>query len=281
MTRVIAVVNQKGGVGKSTIVVNLAAVVAQLIQLISMLCGRVDPNAQSRVAAISIDPQGSAQWWASRVDDLNFHLIQAHDDPLEWIRQLNDLPGIDYVFVDTPGWFDVDPDGSADGLGIGYSADALRTVLDVSDHVIVPMMTEPLCFDPTARTIRKLLEPRGLPFTVVINNWNTRDGKGWLDATKDFVKSFGWPLAETVIRRYLIHTNASSDGVVVTEYANGLSEDKRRETDEKKKDPALKAADDFYKLAKEITGLSLEPELGDTAESSIAALAASKSAQAV
>ncbi|TXH13610.1 MAG: ParA family protein [Gammaproteobacteria bacterium] len=281
MTRVIPVVNQKGGVGKSTIVVNLAAVVAQLIQLISLLRGRVDPNAQSRVAAVSIDPQGSAQWWASRVDDLNFHLIQAHDDPLEWIRQLNNLPGIDYVFVDTPGWFDIDPDGTADGLGIGYSADALRTVLDISDHVIVPMMTEPLCFDPTARTIKMLLEPRGLPYTVVISNWNTRDGKGWLDATKDFVASFGWPLAETVLRRYLIHTNASNEGLVVTEYANSLTEAQRRETDEEKKKPALKAADDFYNLAKEITGLSLEPELSDSDGLSLAALAASMSAQAV
>lgn len=258
MTRVITVVNQKGGVGKSTIVVNLAAVVAQLI---SLSRGSVDPDERSRVAAISIDPQGSAQWWASRVDDLNFHLIQAHDDPLEWIRQLNNLAGIDYVFVDTPGWFDVDPDGAADGLGIGYSADALRTVLDVSDEVIVPMMTEPLCFDPTARTIRKLLEPRGLPFTVVINNWNARDGEAWRDATKDFVKKRGWPLAETVIRRYLIHTNASNEGVVVTEYANGLSEAQRRETDEKKKAPALKAADDFYKLAAELTGLSIGSDL--------------------
>lgn len=281
MTRVIAVVNQKGGVGKSTIVVNLAAVVAQLIQLINLSRDDVDPNAQSRVAAISIDPQGSAQWWASRVEDLNFHLIQAYDDPLEWIRQLNNLPGIDYVFVDTPGWFDVDPDGSADGLGIGYSADALRTVLDVSDEVIVPMTTEPLCFDTTARTIRMLLEPRGLPFTVVINNWSTRNGKAWLNATKDFVKSFGWPLAETVIRHYLTHTNASYEGVVVTEYANTLTEAQRRETDEKKKDPALKAADDFYELAKEITGLSLETELGESTEMSIAAVAASMSAQAV
>lgn len=278
MTRVITVLNQKGGVGKSTLVVNLAAVVAELS---SLLRGLDDPDALSPVAAVSIDPQGSAQWWASRVDDLNFHLIQAHDDPLEWIRQLNNLPGIEYVFVDTPGWFDVDPDGAADGLGIGYSADALRTVLDVSDEVIVPMMTEPLCFDPTARTIRKLIEPRGLPFTVVINNWNTRDGKGWLDATKDFVNKRGWPLAKTVVRRYLIHTNASNDGVVVTEYVNGLSELQRREKDEKKKAPELKAAEDLYKLAAELTGLSIESDLAGLGGSSIAALAASLSAQAV
>ena len=89
MTRVITVLNQKGGVGKSTATVNLAAIRAQT------LTAHLDPDAFSPVAAVSIDPQGSAKWWANRVGDLPFHLVQAHDDPLEWLRQLNNLPGID------------------------------------------------------------------------------------------------------------------------------------------------------------------------------------------
>ncbi|MBN3458396.1 ParA family protein [Mycobacterium sp. DSM 3803] len=254
MTRVVTVLNQKGGVGKSTLVVNLAAVMAE------RMTEGADPDVLSPVAAVSIDPQGSAQWWASRVDDLNFHLIQAHDDPLEWIRQLNNLPTIKQLYVDTPGWFDVDPDGAADGLGVGYSADALRTVLDVSDEVIVPMLTEPLCFDPTARTIRKLLEPRGLPFTVVINNWDARE-KQWLHATRDFITKRGWPLAETVVRHYRVHANASNDGVVVTEYAKGLTDAQRHITDEKRKPAELKAAEDLYKLADELAGLSRTSDL--------------------
>ena len=62
MTRVVTVLNQKGGVGKSTAVVNLAAVRAQ------KLTADLDPDAFSPVAAVSIDPQGSAKWWANRVD---------------------------------------------------------------------------------------------------------------------------------------------------------------------------------------------------------------------
>jgi chromosome partitioning protein len=34
------------------------------------------------------------------------------------------------------------------------SAEALRVVLDVADSVIVPIETEPLSFDPTARTAK-------------------------------------------------------------------------------------------------------------------------------
>ncbi|MCH9737042.1 MAG: ParA family protein [Actinomycetia bacterium] len=232
MTRVITLLNQKGGVGKSTATVNLAAISAE------RLSRDLDENADSPVAAVSIDPQGSSKWWAKRVDDLPFYLVQAHDDPLEWLAQLNNLPGIAEVYVDTAGWFDLDPDGGADGLGTGHSADVLRTVLDVTDEVLVPILTEPLSFDPTARTIQKLIEPRQLPYRVFINNHDGRDGKYWLNETQKFVRGRGWPLAETVIRHYKVHTNASSAGLVVTQY--------------KKTGKATIAASDFYNLADEL-----------------------------
>lgn len=234
MTRVVTFLNQKGGVGKSTGTVNLAAVRAEL------LTANLAEDAYSPVAAVSIDPQGSAKWWANRVESLPFHLVQAHDDPLDWLRQLNNLEGIKEVYVDTAGWLDLDPDGTGDGLGDGYSAAALRTVLDVTDEVLVPMHTAPMCFDPTARTIQKILEPRGIPYRVYISDWDPRDGKVWLEATQDFVRKQGWPLAETVIRHYKIHTNASSEGLVVTQYQKGRG------------GSAAHAAEDFYKLADEL-----------------------------
>ena len=73
---------------------------------------------------------------------------------------------------------------------------------------------------------------------MVINNWDPRDGKSDLEETKDFVRANKWPLAKTVIRHYKLHTRASADGLVVTEYpANRV---------------ALQAREDFYRLALEL-----------------------------
>lgn len=205
---VYTLLNQKGGVGKSTITVNAAAVTAAALN-----SPNTSPGEESPVLAVSSDPQGSAIWWADRVDALPFRITQSSDP--DQLRKLDRLPGIKHVFVDTPGWIGEDP-GSGENGGIGEVIDA---VLSVTTTAIVPLPPEPLAFDPTARTIGKVLEPRGVPFIVVINDWDPRDGKADLYETQEFCRRSGWPMANTVIRRYKVHTRAAAEGRVCTEYA--------------------------------------------------------------
>lgn len=217
MARVHVIANQKGGVGKTTVTVNLAAVVADT------LGSNVD---KPSVLGVSTDPQASMLEWAERVGDaLPFDFAQCDDDPgsLSKLRQFDQY---DHIFVDTP--------GSLEDEAI------LRTVLAQADDVIVPLEPEPMSFSPAARSIQRVIAPSGARWRVLLNNWDPRDGDSDLVQTQGYVQAKGWPVFNTVIRHYKLHARASAEGVTVVQYA--------------KNRVALEARQDFFRLALEVLG---------------------------
>lgn len=184
--RIITVTNQKGGVGKTTTLMNLAAVFAK----------------NSRVLGVDTDPQRSMSDWAAAAgDDLPFDFTNDTDPGnLSRLRELD----YDVIFVDTPG-------SLRDG-------DILAAVLESADFAIVPFTPEGLTVQPTSRTISKFLTPAKVPYRLLLNKIDMRVS-GQLEEWREAVdEQLQMPRFRQHIRQYKSHSDAPLMGQVVTQY---------------------------------------------------------------
>jgi chromosome partitioning protein len=189
---VIAVASQKGGVGKTTLALGLAAVTA---------------DSSGRPLVVDVDPQGSATEVAeSAGDDLPFDFT-AESDPAV-LGQLRQARDIDTVIIDCP--------GSLEGQ------DVLGQVLAAADLVIIPMIPERASITPTVRTAR-LAEAAGVPYRVVLNQVDPLRGAGPVESAWELLDRQGLPRFSSLIRRYVAHSQSQLDGVMITGYRGDKS----------------------------------------------------------
>lgn len=183
--RILAVANQKGGAGKTTTAMSLAAVLAEV----------------SRVLVVDNDPQGSSTWWAERAGEALPFDFAGSTNPNELAR-LRELP-YDVVVVDTPGSLE--------------AGDVLATIVQASDFVILPTEPEALAFQPLSRTIQSLVQPYGVDYRVMLNKLDPRNPGETLEAQK-LIDGAGFPRFQHGVRKYKAHSTAPLRGEVVTQY---------------------------------------------------------------
>jgi len=182
----IAVANQKGGVGKTTVTMQLGAALSR----------------RYRVLVVDVDRQQSTVWWAENVRERLPFDFAGNQNPKALTRLRELRVEYDFVLVDTPGNLEDTP--------------VLETVLDSADYVVVPLTPEPLAVEPTLRTIHRLIEPRQLRYAVLLNRIDARI-PSQLDTWQQLLDTtWGVPRFDAYLRQYKAQADAPVLGELVT-----------------------------------------------------------------
>lgn len=189
MTYVIGVGNQKGGVGKTTLAVNLAGMLAER---------------GKKVLLIDTDKQGSALDWQSiREREPTFNVVGIPRDTVH--KQMRTLKkDYDYVVIDCP----------------PQSAGIMRSVLMATDLLLLPISPSALDVWSSKEIIEMIDDARvfneDLACAFVINRRipNTIIGQDIAKA----VKHYELPVLRSTLMQRVVYAESMSVGELVSEY---------------------------------------------------------------
>lgn len=180
--KILTIANGKGGVGKTTTSVNLAAILSKKFNTL----------------LVDADPQKSASWWGER-GEMPFELSIENDPKL--LTKLRKVQGYDLIVVDTPP---------------ALRSDALLAVVQASDYLVLPTQPAPMDLTALIETVRLALAPNQVTHRVLLTKVDPRSLNDALDAQKSLME-VGIPVFNAFIRAYKAHERAPLDGVPITQ----------------------------------------------------------------
>jgi chromosome partitioning protein len=186
----IAVVGNKGGAGKTTLSVNLAAGLSRLARMAS-------------IAVMDADPQGSSLQWRDIADSEDaISVFPAEGNLQEQVRQLCDR--FDYVIIDCPP---------------SVHAPQTISVLEVCDLALIPVQPSPIDLWATVHIERAIDTARitntALRSLLVINQLETRTTLSRV--VREALTEISLPVAKTALRRRAVYRNSALEGKTVFE----------------------------------------------------------------
>ena len=186
---IISIVNQKGGVGKTTVAINLAACLARR---------------HHRLLLIDADPQSSVIQWQSVENNITFDV--KHHPRIMTHKDINNLSrGYEHLVIDAP-----------PAMG-----EIIQSILIFSDLAIIPVGPSPLDLWSSEETIRMIgdvkKKNRNLEAKFLISRKipGTRVG----GELRKALEIFNMGIFQTEICQRIVYVEAFIYGVSVIQYA--------------------------------------------------------------
>lgn len=188
--RILVIFNGKGGVGKTTTAVNLAAVFAET----------------QSVLLVDADQQGSASWWADRDTGANsdtnsaisFDVSQETNPTL--LGKLKKIDAYNLIVVDTPP---------------ALSSEALAAILPIANYLLLPTPPAPMDIAALVQTVRQTIVPSGIPYRVLLTKVDSRSLNEALEA-QNMLMELNIPACYAFVKTYKAHERAALEGVPIT-----------------------------------------------------------------
>lgn len=195
----IAVINQKGGVGKTTLSVNLAAGLAQRMQTL----------------LVDLDPQGTAHAWAGQAAQPLPMQVEHVPQGFKAELHLTERGPDTAVLLDCPPTL---------------NGDTIAAVLRAVDRVVIPVLPSPLDLWSSLRLAewveKAQKENPRLQALLLINQLEPRSALS--GALEGALREFAIPTLRTAVRRRAIYRSTAMEGLTVYQ-AGRNGEDARAE----------------------------------------------------